>query len=191
MEVGFDTERLDRALKFVEGRSARAGSVEPACPWPVAWWSSPIAAYGTADLEKKRPFAADTIYPIASISKPIAATAVMILVHEGKLGLNDPVERYLPAFKEQKFKTPAGDLVHRPFTVRQLLTHTSGLPSNSPLRVLPILEWLGLPLSETVDAVAKVDLIYEPGTKSRYSTVASRPSAESSRWSRAVRSSNS
>ena len=89
----------------------------------------------------------------------------------GEARTERPGRAYLPAFKDQKFKTPAGDLVHRPFTIRHLLTHTSGLPSNSPLRELPVRQWLGLPLSETVDAVAKVDLIYEPGTKSRYSTV--------------------
>jgi CubicO group peptidase (beta-lactamase class C family)/enterochelin esterase-like enzyme len=170
-EVGFDAERLDRALKFVEG-AVDSGRIDGAGVL-VARRGIVVAhrAYGTADLEKKRPFATDTIYPIASISKPIAATAAMILVDEGRVGLEDVVERHIPAFKEQKFKTPAGDLVHRPFTVRHLLTHTSGLPSNSPLRKRPLREWLNLSLAESVDAAAKEPLVFEPGTRSEYSNI--------------------
>jgi CubicO group peptidase (beta-lactamase class C family) len=175
-EVGFDAGRLDLAVRFVEDAvaSGRAsGAIAPGAIVLVARRGVVVVerAFGQLDPESKRPYTTETIYPIASISKPIATTAAMILVDEGRLGLNDPVERYLPAFKDQKFKTPAGDLVHRPFTIRHLLTHTSGLPSNSPLRELPVRQWLGLSLSETVDAAAKVDLIYEPGTKSRYSAV--------------------
>jgi CubicO group peptidase (beta-lactamase class C family) len=171
VEVGFDTGRLDRALRFVEDTVATgrdSGAIVL-----VARRGVLVAerAFGVLDRQSRRPYTTETIYPIASISKPIAAAAAMILVDEGKLGLNDPVERYLPAFKEQKYKTPAGDLVHRPFTVRHLLTHTSGLPSNSPLRTLPIRQWLSLPLSETIDATAKVELEFEPGTKARYSAV--------------------
>jgi CubicO group peptidase (beta-lactamase class C family) len=170
-EVGFDTERLDRALKFVEkavgsGRIGGAGVL-------VARRGVVVAqrAYGTADLENRRPFAVDTIYPIASISKPIAVTAAMILVDDGRLGLEDPVERHLPAFGHQMFRTPAGDLVHRPFTLRHLMTHTSGLPSNSPLRKRPLREWLGLSLAESVDAAVKEPLVFEPGTRSQYSNI--------------------
>jgi CubicO group peptidase (beta-lactamase class C family) len=171
VEVGFDTGRLDRALRFVEDTVATgrdSGAIVL-----VARRGVLVAerAFGVLDRQSRRPYTTETIYPIASISKPIAAAAAMILVDEGKLGLNDPVERYLPAFKEQKYKTPAGNLVHRPFTVRHLLTHTSGLPSNSPLRTLPIRQWLSLPLSETIDATAKVELEFEPGTKARYSAV--------------------
>jgi CubicO group peptidase (beta-lactamase class C family) len=171
VEVGFDTGRLDRALRFVEDTVATgrdSGAIVL-----VARQGVLVAerAFGVLDRQSRRPYTTETIYPIASISKPIAAAAAMILVDEGKLGLNDPVERYLPAFKEQKYKTPAGDLVHRPFTVRHLLTHTAGLPSNSPLRTLPIRQWLSLPLSETIDATAKVELEFEPGTKARYSAV--------------------
>jgi CubicO group peptidase (beta-lactamase class C family) len=170
-EVGFDTGRLDRALRFV-GESVSSGRASGAVVLVTRRGVVVVErAFGVFDPISKRPFTMGTIYPIASISKPIAATAAMILVDEGKLGLNDPVERYLPAFKDQKFKTPAGDLVHRPFTVRHLLTHTSGLPSNSPLRKLPIREWLSFPLSETIDATAKVDLEYEPGTRTKYSAV--------------------
>jgi CubicO group peptidase (beta-lactamase class C family) len=170
-QVGLDPERLDAALRLVE-ESVRSGRASGAVVL-VARRGVVVAerAFGVLDPISRRPHTMETIYPIASISKPIAATAAMILVDEGKLGLNDPVERYLPAFKEQKFKTPAGDLVHRPFTVRHLLTHTSGLPSNSPLRKLPYREWLSLPLRETIDATAKVDLEYEPGTKTKYSAV--------------------
>jgi CubicO group peptidase (beta-lactamase class C family) len=170
-EVGFDPGRLQRALRFVED-SVEAGNASAAIVL-VARRGVVVAerAFGVFDPTSKRPYTTETIYSIASISKPIAATAAMILVDEGRLGLNDPVKRYLPAFTEQKLKTPAGDLVHRPFTIRHLLTHTAGLPSNSPLRELPTREWLSFPLSKTVDATASVELEYEPGTRTQYSPV--------------------
>jgi CubicO group peptidase (beta-lactamase class C family) len=121
-----------------------------------------------ADLETRRPFRADTICYIASISKPITAAAVLILVDEGKLGLDDPVERYIPTFRNQKLKGSEG---RRPFTVRQLLTHTSGLRVDSPLRTKPLKEWLSLKLSETVEAAASTELEFEPGSKSQYSNI--------------------
>jgi CubicO group peptidase (beta-lactamase class C family) len=168
VEVGFNAERLDRALKFVE-RAVESGKIAGAGVL-VARRGVVVAerGYGTADVEKKRPFTTDTIYPIASISKTIAATAAMILVEEGKLGLDDPVERYLPAFREQMFKTAAGDLVHRLITVRHLMTHTSGLPP-SPLRHnAPRREWFSRSLDEAVAASAKEPLVFEPGTQAQY-----------------------
>jgi CubicO group peptidase (beta-lactamase class C family) len=167
-EVGMSRGRLERALTFIEG--AVASGWTPGGSVLVAKNGVIVAerAYGLADLETRRPFTTDTICYIASISKPITAAAVMILVDEGKLGLDDPVERYIPAFKNQKLK---GSDVHHLFTVRQLLTHTSGLQVDSPLRTKPLKEWLSLKLLDTVEAVATTELEFEPGAESRYSNV--------------------
>ncbi|MEZ5393073.1 MAG: serine hydrolase domain-containing protein [Bryobacterales bacterium] len=76
----------------------------------------------------------DSIFKIASMTKPITATAVMILAEEGKLSPVDPVERYLPEFRGQKmYLSREGDKVtlgppSRVITIRDLLTHTSGMP---------------------------------------------------------------
>lgn len=73
---------------------------------------------GLADLEQDVPATADTVYRIGSISKPIAATAVMQLVEQGRVKLDEPIQRYVPHFPEK----PAGTIL-----VRHILTHTSGI----------------------------------------------------------------
>ena len=83
-----------------------------------------LSAVGLADLEQRRPMSADTMFRIMSMTKPITATAVMILVDEGKLSIDDPVEKYIPAFAEAKLKN--GEPVQG-LKIRHLLTHTSGL----------------------------------------------------------------
>lgn len=82
-----------------------------------------LNATGLADLEEKRPMSPDTIFWIASMTKPVTSTAVMMLQDEGKLSVDDPVEKYLPEFKD--LKTADGEPAK--ITIRHLLTHTSGL----------------------------------------------------------------
>lgn len=79
---------------------------------------------GLADLESKQPLDLDSIYCIRSMTKPLMGAAVQILIDEGRLSLNDTAARYLPSFDNDK---------SRGITVRQLLTHTSGLPLSSIL----------------------------------------------------------
>lgn len=74
-----------------------------------------LEATGFQDLESRKPMRTNTIFDVRSVTKTVTAVAVMILIEEGKLGLNDPVEKYLPGFKK--------------ITIHHLLTHTSGLPS--------------------------------------------------------------
>lgn len=78
--------------------------------------------YGLANIELKVPASPDTVYKIASISKPIIAVAIMKLVEEGKLGLDDPVSKYL----EETPKT------WKDITIRHFLSHTSGVVRESP-----------------------------------------------------------
>ncbi|MEQ8785525.1 MAG: serine hydrolase domain-containing protein [Pirellulaceae bacterium] len=103
----------------------------------------------------------DDVFLLASISKPILAAAVMKLYDEGKFGLDDPVQKFLPDF--------VGDGREK-ITMRQLLTHVSGLPDqlpeNSKLRASHD------PLSEFVDAAIRTPLLFEPGTRYSYSSMA-------------------
>jgi CubicO group peptidase (beta-lactamase class C family) len=128
-------------------------------------------ATGFQDLESKTPMAKDSLFWIASMTKPITAMGVMMLVEEGKLGLDDPVEKHLPEFRGQmllKEKTAEQTVLVKPtraITIKDLLTHTSGLVSNSPLDAgaLDVLT-----LKEAVITYALSPLQFEPGSKWSY-----------------------
>lgn len=83
---------------------------------------------GLADIENKIPLTDDSLFWIASMSKPITGVAMMMMVEQGKVSLDDLVEKHLPEFKNLKNKE--GEYV--PVTIRQLLTHTSGLAEITP-----------------------------------------------------------
>ena len=127
--------------------------------------------FGYADIESRRPFTADELLPIASVSKPFMASVVMALVDQGKLKLDDPVEKYLPELKGKRVqgrKQPA-----KPMTIRQLISHTAGFWGNKGItpEKMDLIRNFERPLNETIDLVAKYDLAYEPGTKWVYSGV--------------------
>jgi CubicO group peptidase (beta-lactamase class C family) len=92
-------------------------------------------AFGVADVATGRPLKTDALFRIASMTKPVTSLALMQLVEQGKIGLDDPVEKYLPELKNpqvvESFDATTGDYKLRPAstppTVRQVLTHTSGL----------------------------------------------------------------
>ena len=91
-----------------------------------------LETVGYADIAAKKPMRTDNLFWIASMNKPITATALMMLVDEGKVNVEDPVEKYLPEFKGQWLKAEQDEghiLLKRPrhpITIRNLLTHTSG-----------------------------------------------------------------
>ncbi len=131
-----------------------------------------IETVGCADVAAKKPMPADALFWIASQSKSMTATAFMMLVDEGKVNLDDPVEKYLPEFKGQMVavERDADHVLLRkpahPITVREILSHTSGLPFSSALEI-PTLDTL--PLREAVRSYAMSPLQFEPGTKYQYS----------------------
>src|SRR5438045_3148839 len=92
-----------------------------------------LEAVGLADIANKKPMRPDSLFWIASMTKPVTATAIMILQDDGNLSVDDPVEKYLPEFKNQWLvDNKSGDSMTlkrapRPITLRDLLTHTSGL----------------------------------------------------------------
>src|SRR5580704_13711204 len=93
------------------------------------------SAFGVADVGTGRPLKTDALFRIASMTKPVTTTALMQLVEQGKIGLDDPAEKYLPELKNpmvvESFDAKTGDYklrpASRPATVRHMLTHTSGL----------------------------------------------------------------
>jgi CubicO group peptidase (beta-lactamase class C family) len=131
-----------------------------------------LEAVGYADVAAKRPMQTDCLFWIASMSKPITATALMMLVDEGKVNVDDAVEKYLPEFKGQCLAVEQDR--HRvllkkprhPITVRNVLSHTSGLPFKSPMEQ-PTLDLL--PLAQAVRTYAVSPLQFEPDSKYQYS----------------------
>ena len=129
---------------------------------------------GLQNLETRTPMAKDTLFRIASMTKPITAIGILILADEGKLKVEDPVEKYLPEFHGQMvvvqrspdmitLKKPA-----RPITLRDLLTHTSGLPSDFRPGLTDLYIKRNHTLAEGVMAFSQRPLDFEPGSKWAY-----------------------
>ena len=137
--------------------------------------------YGKRDLEAGLNMEHDTIFRIYSMTKPITSTAIMMLYEEGHLRLKDPVHYYIPSFKETMvYDKDAADsdhrvAAHRPVTIHDLLTHTSGLTygifGNSPVDVMYRESGVLRPdrsLEEMVDVVAGLPLMHQPGERWTY-----------------------
>ena len=131
-----------------------------------------LRAVGFADVTGRRPMRTDALFWIASQSKAMTAAALMLLADEGRLNLNDPVEKYLPEFHGQWLAVEQDDAhlllrkPRHPITVRNILSHTSGLPFASSVEH-PTLD--GLPLREAVLSYALSPLQFEPDSKYQYS----------------------
>lgn len=166
---GQETGKLAASVQpFVE-RNELAGAVmlvadkDRVLAMEVAGWS---------DIAAKKPMAADSLFWIASQSKPITGAALMILVDEGQVNLDDPVEKYLPEFRGQMVVAERTDTTvllrkpKHPITVRNILSHTSGLPFRSALEE-PTLDLF--PLSVRVRSYAMTPLDFEPDSNYQYS----------------------
>jgi CubicO group peptidase (beta-lactamase class C family) len=127
-------------------------------------------AVGSQSLEAKTPMGEDSLFRIASMTKPITAIAIMILADEGKLSVDDPVEKHLPEFKGQMLVAASDqDTVtlkkpSRPITLRDLLTHTSGLPGGYPPGLADVYRTRNRSLTETTLVISQQPLRFEPGT---------------------------
>jgi CubicO group peptidase (beta-lactamase class C family) len=128
-----------------------------------------VSAVGQGDLASKRAMRADDLFWIASMTKPIAAVCVGILVDDGKLTFDDRVDKHLPEYRDlwvTEEQSPARRVLAkaaRPITLRDLLTHTSGMGEYGVYGP----HWT---LAEMVKAVAREPLKFQPGTKWGYST---------------------
>jgi CubicO group peptidase (beta-lactamase class C family) len=138
-----------------------------------------LKSFGKRDVEKGTPMTADTIFPIHSVTKTITSVAAMMLVDQGKIALDDPVSKYIPAFAGMKigverkdgFGRPVLDLMpsRRPINIEDLLLHTSGLTYGFYGEGLVKAAYDGIYLgdfdnAEFVERLAKVPLAEQPRT---------------------------
>jgi CubicO group peptidase (beta-lactamase class C family) len=190
-EVGLSAERLKRVTelmqRLIDARTFSGAVTLVARNGRVAHFE----AQGLMDLESKTPMPKDAIFRIMSMTKPVVGVAVLMLVEEGKLRLTDPAGKFIPELQNLKVTVPNSEGLiaaapsgavgapqpvrivdaARPITVRDLLTHTSGLMSNgaSAAMVSQVAIGPGEPLSAVMPKLKNVPLDFQPGTRWAYS----------------------
>ena len=182
--VGLSSERLERIATAVQ-RSIDDKRIAGAVTLvsrrgQIAW----LKAQGMMDREAGKPMRSDAIFRICSMSKPLTSLAVMMLYEEGRFQLEDPVSKYIPEFKNPKVlvKPASGRPYSIPatkeITIRNLLTHTSGLTYNWNPDLGPMYKEAGvahglLPydgtIQDNVKRLAGLPLLFNPGERFEYS----------------------
>jgi CubicO group peptidase (beta-lactamase class C family) len=126
-----------------------------------------LDAYGRLDASAPAPAQRDSIFRLASMTKPIIGAAMMMLWEEGKWALNDPVARHIPEFADLKVKAKDGSLVEQtsPMTMRQLMSHSAGFGRLGDYEGVQL---RGGDLKGMIDTLAGLPLTFQPGTEWRY-----------------------
>jgi len=186
-QLGFDADRLERVTNAFQGyvdEGRLPGAVLLiARDGKVGY----LQAFGYQDREKKIAMRPDSVFRIASMTKPIVSVAAMMLVEEGKLDLAAPVSQYLPEFKDIKVgvekpdtNTGKAELVlepqKRPMTVQDLMRHTAGLVYgqfgdawiHKEYRAQNMMDW-GQSLPEMITKLSRLPLAHQPGEVWEYS----------------------
>jgi CubicO group peptidase (beta-lactamase class C family) len=133
-------------------------------------------AAGMADVEAGHVMQKDTIFQIMSMTKPVTAIGIMMLAEEGKLALRDPVEDYLPEFRNQRVAANNGPdnarlgVPDHSITIRDLMTHTAGIQDNAPAAVHDYPQLMNASLADVVRQLARQPLLFQPGTQWSYSS---------------------
>ncbi|HET6219790.1 MAG TPA: serine hydrolase domain-containing protein [Acidobacteriaceae bacterium] len=133
-------------------------------------------ATGMADIAAGHAMRKDSIFQIMSMTKPVTAVGIMMLAEEGKLALRDPVDLYLPEFKDLRVATTVGPdaarmaIPNHAITIRDLLTHTAGIQDYPPPAIRDYPQTMSVPLAEVVKQLAKQPLLFQPGTQWSYSS---------------------
>jgi CubicO group peptidase (beta-lactamase class C family) len=118
-----------------------------------------VDTIGLADTSKKKPMEPDTLFWVASMTKPFTAVSILMLQDEGKLKVSDPVEKFIPQFSA--LKTPTGRPAH--ITIEQILTHTSGLGEGDGAAIKS-----AHTLRDLIPLYLASPMLYEPGERWRY-----------------------
>src|ERR1700761_2968519 len=183
--AGFSREKLERVGDYLRNEIA-TGKI-PGAVLLIQQHGDPVyfESFGVRDVESRHPMTADTIFRLYSMSKPVTSVAAMMLVDDGKLSLDDPVSKYIPAFADLKVGVEKSDQngkpalalepVKRPVTILDLLRHTSGVTygfyGDGAVRKLYANSGLfegDLDNALFAERVAKLPLAEQPGTRWDY-----------------------
>ncbi len=200
-DVGVSSERLQRISQMIQ-RHIAAGEMTGAVTIVARKGKIVhLEAQGVMDLDSKKPMTKDTMFRVASMTKPVTGVAIMMMIEEGKVRLNDPVSRYIPEFKNLKVAiaqaAPAGRgaapapaaaggrgaapnfytvPADREITVKDLLTHISGLASgpmsNSSIQAPAIARKPTDKLADYIPRLGASALEFQPGSRWAYSAQA-------------------
>lgn len=189
--VGLSEERLSRihdaVQRHIDAHDISGAVTLVARKGQIAWFH----AQGMRNAEARQPMEQDTIFRIFSMSKPVTGVAILMLLEEGKVRLNDPVSKFIPEFKGVKVAVvqdrPAGAPASDPpkyytipatreITIQDLLTHVSGLASSGPAsshELRGILDLVGSrTLADMMPKFAAAPLDFQPGARWTYSPLA-------------------
>jgi len=168
-DVGLSSERLQRITQMIDRRIASGQIAGAVTVVARKGRIAHLSARGVMDLQSKQPMSSSTMFRIASMTKPVIGTAIMMLVEEGKLHLNDPVSRHIPTFKNMK--VAGGEAAKRDITIKDLLTHTSGLGSGpmSNADIDKVARKEGETLADYIPRLGGTALEFQPGSRWTYS----------------------
>jgi CubicO group peptidase (beta-lactamase class C family) len=182
-DVGLSAARLHRITDMIQRRIA-AGEMAGAVTVVARRGKvAHLSAQGVMDLDTKQPMTPAAMFRIASMTKPVIGVAIMMLVEEGKLHVNDPVARYIPQFANMKVAVsrpatggsegPSFNTVpaQRPITIKDLLTHTSGLGSGpiGDSEIARVARKEGEKLADYIPRLGGTPLEFQPGSRWTYS----------------------
>jgi CubicO group peptidase (beta-lactamase class C family) len=184
MALGFSSEKLGNIQAFVKSYVDSGKLPGYLCLVSRYGEEAHFLAYGKRDVERATPITRDTVFRIYSMSKPITSVALMMLYETGAFQLDDPVAKYIPQWRNLKVFA-GGDAQSyqttppaRPMTVKDLLTHMSGLTygflGSHPVDALYRAAQIGggapgATLAGMIDDLAKIPLQFSPGTRWNYS----------------------
>jgi CubicO group peptidase (beta-lactamase class C family) len=184
-DVGLSSSRLarigDHMKRYIDAGKIAGTLTLVARRGQVAY----LEPQGHLEIERRRPVTADAVWRIYSMTKPITSVGLMMLYEEGRFQLDDPVHRFIPSWQNLRvfvggnyptFKTAPGE---RPMTIRDLLSHTSGLTYgfmertnvDTAYRKLGVADQTrsGYTLQDMVETLAELPLEFSPGTRWNYS----------------------
>ncbi len=184
-EVGLSSSRLarigDHMKRYIDAGKIAGTLTLVARRGQVAY----LEPLGHLEIERRRPVTADAVWRIYSMTKPVISVGLMMLYEEGRFQLDDPVHRFIPSWQNLRifvggnyptFKTAAAE---RPMTIRDLLSHTSGLTYgfmertnvDAAYRKLGVADQTrsGYTLQDMVETLAELPLEFSPGTRWNYS----------------------
>src|SRR6266536_4406644 len=184
-EVGLSSSRLarigDHMKRYIDAGKIAGTLTLVARRGQVAY----LEPLGHLEIERRRPVTADAVWRVYSMTKPITSVGLMMLYEEGRFQLDEPVHRFIPSWQNLRvfvggnyppFKTAAAE---RPMTIRDLLSHTSGLTYgfmertnvDAAYRKLGVADQTrsGYTLQDMVETLAELPLEFSPGTRWNYS----------------------